>query len=91
MKIRTGQTQRILEYLLLVPNEDVPAITLHQIGSGKENGFCASLSRRISDIRAMGYDVVKSRDETKNGQRHTWYKLNYEEPPPMIKCGMIYP
>jgi len=69
-----GQTQRILEHLLAHPNLDVQAVVLHRIGSGKEQGFCASLSRRISDLRAMGHNVVKSRDEVVNGQRQTWYR-----------------
>jgi hypothetical protein len=70
-----SQTKRILEYLLARANQDVPSIELHRAGSGKELGFCASLSRRISDIRARGYTVILSRDERENGQRWTCYRL----------------
>jgi hypothetical protein len=51
----TGQRQRILERLK--QGGEVPAIELHRIGSGKENGFCASLTRRISEIREAGFFV----------------------------------
>lgn len=70
-----GQAQRILARLQATPNQDVPAVELHRAGSGSEHGWCASISRRISDLRKQGHDVVLSRDETVNGQRHTWYKL----------------
>lgn len=49
---------------------------LHVEASGKPNGYCGSLSRRISDLRKLGLDVRKSRDERdKAGQRYTWYRL----------------
>lgn len=70
-----GQTQRIIEYLKQFPNQDVAVVTLHAVGSGKEHGFCASLSRRISDCRALGHDVRVCRDEWVGTQRRTWYKL----------------
>ena len=73
--MKNGQSQRILKHLLEHPNKDVSAVDLHRIGSGKENGWCASLSRRVSDIRDLGYDLVKSKDKTVCGQRHTWYRL----------------
>ena len=70
-----GQSKRILARLLANADKDVPAIDLHTAGSGSNNGFCASLSRRISDLRAAGHNVIVSRDEKVNGQRHTWYRL----------------
>lgn len=76
MRNTFSQTYRILNYLKARPNQDVPAIELHKAGSGHEYGFCASLSRRISDIRKLDFDVTVSRDEwTPDGQRHTWYRL----------------
>lgn len=58
------------------PNTDLSAPLLHEAGSGKIHGYCGSLSRRISDLRKLGLDVRKSRDERdKAGQRYTWYRL----------------
>ena len=74
-----GQAQRILDYLWCNKDQDVSALVLHRIGSGMGiagNGFCASLSRRISDLRAQGHNVTVSRSEVVNGQRRTWYRLN---------------
>ena len=56
-----GQSKRILARLLANADKDVSAIDLHMAGSGTNNGFCASLSRRISDLRAMGHNVIVSR------------------------------
>ncbi len=67
-----GQRHRILERLL--QGDEVRAVVLHRIGSGKEHGFVASLSRRISDIRSMGYSVTM-RDEYHGQVRHTFYTL----------------
>lgn len=64
-----------MAHLKAKPNEDVPAVELHRVGSGKENGFCASLSRRVSDIRQMGFDLIVSIDRRMAGQRQTFYKL----------------
>lgn len=71
----TNQTERLIAYLWDNPNKDIPATKLHRIGSGKPRGYLGSLSRRISDLRSMGLDVVKSRDVRVNGQRHTAYRL----------------
>jgi hypothetical protein len=68
----TGQRQRILDRLLA--GYEVPAVELHRIGSGKENGYCASLTRRISEIRDEGYDVI-CRKEMVDGTMHTFYTL----------------
>ena len=74
---RSGQRARILERLL--QGGEVPAVELHQIGSGKERGYCASLTRRISEIRDEGFDVV-CRKETVEGQVHTFYTLVKQTP-----------
>ena len=72
---KNGQTSRILKYLLKRKNREVSALDLHHVGSGSEYGWCASLSRRISDIRAMGFHLEKTRDVWDNGQRFTFYTL----------------
>ena len=90
-----GQAKRILEYLLAHSNEDVSAVDLHRIGSGKELGWCASISRRISDLRALGYQVRKSKDVMVNSQRRTWYRLTVPqevaviEPKELMEKGTI--
>ena len=70
-----GQTKRILAVLLEHKGREVPSVDLHRAGSGKDNGFCGSFSRRISDIREMCY-AVDCRKETVAGQLHTFYTLN---------------
>lgn len=80
MKYNEGQRQRMKDYFLSRPNEDIPAITLHRVGSGAGFGFCSSFSKRISEIRAefleFGGDLILSIDKTdeQTGQRHTWYR-----------------
>ena len=75
-----GQTKRIYEHLLNNIGKDVPSVDLHRIGSGKEFGWCGSLSRRISDCRKIasesGMILIKSKDVYINGQRYTWYRLD---------------
>lgn len=71
----TNQTERLLKHLYDNANRDVPATELHRIGSGKDNGYLGSLSRRISDLRQTGWVVVKSRDTWVDGQRQTAYRL----------------
>lgn len=72
---KSEQGTRIATHFLNHPNEDIPALDLHVIGSNKDYGFCASLSRRISDLRAIGMNIILSRDERVNNQRRTWYKF----------------
>lgn len=71
-----SQTQRILDHFLAHPNEEIPLVTLHRVGSGKELGFCSSISRRISGVRKLGYDAQLTRTEFHDGQKWTWYRLN---------------
>lgn len=68
----SGQRQRILDRLK--QGGEVSALDLHRIGSGKPHGFVASLSRRVADIRDMGFTVI-CRRETINGQVHTFYTM----------------
>lgn len=72
---KQSQTFRIFSYLFDHMGEEIPAVTLHQIGSNKPNGFCASLSRRISDIRDAGYEVYCRRETQPDGVVHTYYTM----------------
>lgn len=72
--MNTSQTKRLIEHFRLHPNEDIPAPELHRIGSGKEYGYCASFTRRITECRDAGMNIILSRDERIDGQRHTAYR-----------------
>lgn len=82
---KQSQTLRILQALTDANGEEVNGATLSRIGSGKPDGWTASLSRRISDIRAMGYNVT-CRKETVNGQVHSFYTLR---PKPMPQAQAL--
>ena len=69
-----AQTKRILDLLLEHKGREVPSVDLHRAGSPSGNGFCGSLSRRISDIRELGY-TVDCRKEQVGQQIHTFYTL----------------
>lgn len=69
------QTQRLADYFSKHPNQDIPMPKLHRIGSGTSNGFVASLTRRISDLREIGLQIIKSREDRVGNQRRTFYKL----------------
>lgn len=72
----SAQARRILAHLLENANEECPAIDLHYVGSNyKRNGFVASMSRRISDIREQGWNVTCRRENNKT-QVHTFYTLH---------------
>jgi len=88
MKNTFGQTWRLLRHFQLNPNQDIPALDLHKAGSGHEYGWCASITRRISDIRKMGFKVEVSRDEWHDGQRNTWYRYtpNEEQTQTLERC-----
>ena len=82
----SGQNARILAHFRAHPNEDIPAVELQRIGSGKSTGWCASFTRRIADCRELGNDIRLTRDEVINGQRRTWYRYvppgaTYTPPP----------
>ena len=69
-----AQTKRILELLMENKGREVPSVDLHRAASPSGNGFCGSLSRRISDIRELGY-TVDCRKEQVGQQIHTFYTL----------------
>jgi len=69
-----SQTSRILAALLDAKGEEVSGAELSRIGSGKDNGWCASLSRRISDIRKLGHPV-ECRKKTIEGQVQSRYYI----------------
>lgn len=73
--MKTSQAANIWTHLDKYKGVEVPAVDLHRIGSGKQNGFCASLSRRISDLRAMGYNITCRKETQKNGQIHSFYTM----------------
>lgn len=73
--IFSKQSARMLAVFKANPNTDISALKLHRAGSGKPNGFLASISRRLSDLRAQGHRIILSRREMKDGVVHTWYKL----------------
>ena len=68
-----GQRQRILSRLL--SGDEVSAAELSRIGSGSDKGWCASFSRRISEIRDQGYGVTCRKEFQPDGSLHTFYKL----------------
>lgn len=77
-----SQKSRIKQRLL--HGDEVPSIELHRIGSGKEHGFCASLTRRISEIRDEGYNVICRKKINAEGQVHTFYTLVLQTPPEKV-------
>ena len=78
MNTTHGQRQRILERLL--QGGRVPMPELHRIGSGRPDGFCASLTRRLSEIRSQGYAVTCYK-QVVDGQTRTEYELSQQSPP----------
>jgi hypothetical protein len=74
--MKIGQTKKIGDFLADHIGQEIPAIHLHQMGSGKANGFCASLSRRISDLREQGMDITCRKETTVGGQINSHYTLN---------------
>lgn len=61
--------------------EPVTGAELSRIGSGKEDGWCGSLSKEISRLRSNGHNVVLVKDVYVGRQRHCSYQLN----PPSIE------
>ena len=68
------QSKRMALLFLTMPDTDISAIDHSPGRSGKPNGFLASFSRRISDLRAQGMNIVKSVDKIVSGQRQTAYR-----------------
>ena len=79
-RFHTAKSKRILE-ALIAAQEPVYGAELSRIGSGKENGWVASLSKEISRLRSLGHNVVKVVDKWVDGQRQCAYQLN----PPSIE------
>lgn len=89
----TKQSRRIYDYLKERAGEEVSAVKLHRIGSGKENGFCGSFSKRIWEAReeahAQGGAIVLTKDEFVNTvddyQRQTGYTYFKDPVAPVVK------
>jgi hypothetical protein len=71
--MKTTQNDRIKQCLLDSPFAKIPAPVLHNAAAVKPYGYCGSLSRRISDLRESGMDIVMS-DEYEGRERHTFYE-----------------
>ena len=71
---RWGQSSRIFACLNYNHGKEISATVLHNVGSSRGRGFCASLSRRISDIRDLGHHV-QCRREVVDGQTRTFYTM----------------
>lgn len=71
-----GQRERIYKRLLI--GGKVSGAELSRIGSGKDNGWCASFSRRISEIREQlqrAGKTVTCYKTTVAGQLQTEYEI----------------
>lgn len=64
---RTSQCKRILDLLLAEAPNEVSLATLMNLR-------IASLTRRISDLRAQGYRI-ENRKQVVDGVTHSWYRL----------------
>lgn len=72
-KLKGGQAQRLFDLFVSRPDEHISSLEIDRAGSGKENGWLKSPSRRISDIREAGLNVVCSKKERIDGQLRTYY------------------
>ena len=72
------QSSRLWLHLLSHIGQEQPAPVLNKAAAG-EAQYIASFTKRISECRAkarsLGMDLVKTRDEWRDGQRHTAYTL----------------
>lgn len=71
---QTNQSNRILKALQDAKGDYVPMPKLSRLGSGIRNGWTASFSRRISDLRKDGHCINK-RETRKGFKRLTEYAL----------------
>jgi hypothetical protein len=69
----TQQGERILKALQESNGQFIPMPELSRIGSGKPDGWVASFTKRISELRAKGHPI-ELMDERVNGQRQTKYR-----------------
>ena len=80
-----SQTDRLIARLAQTPGEDVPMPELARCLSdgGQGTGIC--VSRRVYDARAVGkvkgFSIPKPVQRTVDGQRQTFYRLEYFEQP----------
>jgi hypothetical protein len=70
-----NQQSKLILKALQDAKEPIAMPELSRIGSGKENGWCASFTRRISDLRELGHNIVVSGPHNK-----TCYQLIRPEP-----------
>jgi hypothetical protein len=71
--MKNNQTENLAKLFRENPNVEFLMPYLHRIGSKSLTGFCCSFTRRISDLRKMGLNIVKTKDEYVDGQRNTAY------------------
>ncbi len=73
------QSQRLYDHVRRFPGVDLPQPELNSAAAGPNEIYVNSFTKRVSEVRsrlrAEGRDLVLSRDEWKDGQRHTWYRL----------------
>ena len=70
---RESQCKRILDLLLAEAPNEVSLTALMDLR-------IASLTRRISDLRAQGYRI-ENRKQVVDGVTHSWYRLEWERFP----------
>jgi len=71
-----SQTARIYQALKSKPFTYLPMPLLSQIGSGKDNGFVASISRRMFECRELAAKdnaQILMAESREGGQRQTKY------------------
>jgi len=71
-----SQTARIYQALKSKPFTYLPMPELSRIGSGKDNGFVASISRRMFECRELASKdgaAILMKESRKAGQRLTEY------------------
>ena len=71
-----SQCSRILAALVAGKGTWVPAPTLHRAGSGKENGYVGSLTKRIDELRRRGHNILPANVwHAPDGSVHSEYQL----------------
>jgi len=71
-----SQTDRIYQALKSKPFTYLPMPELSRIGSGKDNGWCASFTRRLTDCRELAAKEnaqILMAESREGGIRHTKY------------------
>ena len=78
-----SQTDRIYQALKSKPFTYLPMPLLSQIGSGKDNGFVASISRRMFECRELAAKdgaAILMKEIRSGGQRQTSYAYVPQQP-----------